>query len=110
VAKKQWRLNVIASLPVILQANGGGSSLFAFLPFVLIFVIIYFLMIRPQSKKQKETKAMLSALQKGDKVVTIGGVLGTIAGIRENDNVIILKVSDTTKLEVTKTAIAKKLD
>lgn len=67
-------------------------------------------MIRPQSKKQKETKAMLSALQKGDKVVTIGGILGTIAGIRESDNVIILKVSDNTKLEVTKTAVAKKVE
>lgn len=101
---------MIASLPVILQANGGGSTFMAFLPFIAIFVIIYFLMIRPQAKKQKETKAMLGSLQKGDKVVTIGGILGTIAGIRESDDVLILKVSDNTKLEITKTAVARKIE
>jgi len=101
---------VIASLPVILQANGGGSTMMAFLPFIAIFVIIYFLMIRPQSKKQKETKAMLGSLQKGDKVVTIGGILGTIAGIRESDDVLIIKVADNTKLEITKTAVARKIE
>ena len=103
---------MIASLPIILQSGSGqgGSTFMAFLPFIAIFVIIYFLMIRPQAKKQKETKAMLSSLQKGDKVVTIGGIFGTIAGIRESDGVLILKVADNVKLEVSKTAVAKKIE
>ena len=103
---------MIASLPIILQSEQGqgGSTFMAFLPFIAIFVIIYFLMIRPQSKKQKETKAMLASLQKGDKVVTIGGILGTIAGVRESDGVLILKVADNVKLEVSKTAVAKKIE
>ncbi len=103
---------MVAFLPVILQAgNGqGGGSIFAFLPFILIFVIIYFLMIRPQSRKQKETKAMIASLQKGDKVITIGGIIGSIAGLRENDGIIILKAADNVKLEITKTAVVKKIE
>ncbi|HDL18345.1 MAG TPA: preprotein translocase subunit YajC [Bacteroidetes bacterium] len=81
----------------------------ALLPFILIFVIIYFLMIRPQSKKQKETQKMISSLHKGDKVITIGGLYGTIVGIRENDGVLIIKIADNTKVEISKTAVAKKL-
>ncbi len=102
---------MIASLPVILQVGGGqgGNTMVALLPFILIFVIIYFLMIRPQSKKQKETQKMISSLQKGDKVITIGGLYGTIVGIRENDGVLIIKIADNTKVEISKTAVAKKL-
>ena len=103
---------MVAFSPVLLQSGDGqgGSSFIAFLPFILIFVIIYFLMIRPQSRKQKETKMMIESLKKGDKVVTIGGIIGTIVGLRENDGVIIVKVSDNTKLEITKTAVAKKVE
>lgn len=103
---------MVAFLPVVLQAgNGqGGSSFFAFLPFILIFVIIYFLMIRPQSRKQKETKLMIESLAKGDKVITIGGLIGSIVGFRDNDGIVILKVADNVKLEVTKTAVAKKIE
>ena len=58
-------------------SNGGqqGGGIAAFLPFILIMFIIYFLMIRPQTKRQKEKKNMIQSLQKGDKVITIGGVL-----------------------------------
>jgi preprotein translocase subunit YajC len=67
------------------QAAGftGGSDLMAFLPMVAIFVVFYFLLIRPQQKRAKETKTMLAALQKGDEVVTAGGIVGKIAKLDE---------------------------
>ncbi|MEY4675605.1 MAG: preprotein translocase subunit YajC [Pseudomonadota bacterium] len=61
-----------------------GSSLMSMLPLVLMFVVLYFVMIRPQMKRQKELKAMIDALAKGDEVVTSGGLLGKIAQLGEN--------------------------
>lgn len=72
--------------PAYAQATGGlfgGGDLMAFLPMVAIFVVFYFLLIRPQQKRARETKTMLEALQKGDEVVTAGGVVGKIAKISE---------------------------
>ena len=95
---------------ILLQASRGqGSTLMALLPFILIFVVIWLFMIRPQSKKQKELQAMLASLQKGDKVVTIGGIHGSIVGFKESDDTVILKIADNTKIEVSRSAIAKKL-
>jgi len=95
---------------ILLQASRGqGNTLMALLPFILIFVVIWLFMIRPQSKKQKQLQAMLASLQKGDKVVTIGGIHGSIAGFKESDDTVILKVADNTKIEVSRSAIAKKL-
>lgn len=98
-------------IPVVMQAGAkqGGSAFWAFLPFILIFIIIYWLMIRPQTKRQKEMQRMIASLKKGDKVVTVGGIYGTIAGIRENEGTLILKVADNVKIEVAKSSIAKKL-
>ncbi|NJS36045.1 MAG: preprotein translocase subunit YajC [Brachymonas sp.] len=64
-------------------SGGGDSALLSMLPLVLMFVVLYFLMIRPQMKRQKEQRAMIDALQKGDEVVTIGGVLGKIVDMGE---------------------------
>ena len=71
--------------PAYAQASGAtpGSDLMAFLPMIAIIVVFYFLLIRPQQKRAKETKAMLEALQKGDEVVTAGGVVGRIAKLGE---------------------------
>jgi preprotein translocase subunit YajC len=71
--------------PAYAQAAGGssGSDLMAFLPMVAIFVVFYFLLIRPQQKRAKETKTMLEALQKGDEVVTAGGIVGKISKLNE---------------------------
>jgi len=86
-------------------AQGGAAGGFmTFLPFVAIIAIFYFLIIRPQNKKQKETQKMLSALKKGDKVVTIGGVHGTIQSVREQS--VVLKVDDNTKIEFNRSAIS----
>lgn len=95
---------------IIMQAEQGGSAFMAFLPFILIFVIIYFLMIRPQTKKQKETKMMIESLQKGDEVVTVGGIYGTIAGIKEKEGILILKIADNVKVNVSRASVARKVE
>lgn len=79
-------------------ANGGsgGSILGLVGPFVLMFVVFYFLLIRPQQKKTKTRNSMLKALKKGDKVVTIGGLHGTIMEI--SDDIVVLRVNDVTRL------------
>jgi preprotein translocase subunit YajC len=92
-------------------AAGGGSSLLTFfLPILLMFVIIYFFMIRPQQKRQKEHSHMLSALKKGDKVVTTGGMYGVIWGIDEKDNKVVLKFGEDLKIEFLRSAIAGKVE
>jgi len=89
-------------------AGGGESSptqsIMGFLPLIAIFAIFYFLIIRPQNKKQKETKQMLADLKKGDRVVTIGGIHGVIQNVRETS--VILKVDEDCKLEFSRSAIA----
>lgn len=77
-------------------AQPTGGLLQLIIPFVLMFVIFYFLLIRPQQKKTKARNAMLRALSKGDKVVTIGGLHGTIVEI--TDDIVVLRVNDVTKL------------
>lgn len=84
--------------------TGGALGLMNLLPFVAIIAIFYFLIIRPQNKKQKETQRMLGALKKGDKVITIGGVHGTITSVDETG--VILKVDDNTKIKFLRSAIS----
>ena len=81
------------------------NPLVSFLPLILMFLIFYFLLIRPQQKRQQETQKMVANLKKGDRIVTSGGVIGTVVGI-QNDYVVI-KVGDNenTKMEVLKSAI-----
>jgi preprotein translocase subunit YajC len=86
--------------------SGGSAGLLGFLPFLLILVVIYFLMLRPQMKKQKQQQKMLSELKKGDRVVTNSGMFGTIVGINEKDNIVVLKVGEETKIEFLKSSIA----
>jgi len=92
---------------IILFAGGQGSQsgLQAFLPFALIMAVIYFLMIRPQSKRQKEKQKMLSDLKKGDHVITIGGIHGTISGFKNSGKVVLLKLDKNTSLTFNRTAI-----
>jgi preprotein translocase subunit YajC len=85
-------------------AAGGAGGMMSFLPFILIIGIFYFLIIRPQNKKQKETQKMLTALKKGDKVVTIGGIHGTIASVKEQT--VVVKVDDDAKMEFSRSAIS----
>ncbi|APF19432.1 preprotein translocase subunit YajC [Caldithrix abyssi] len=86
-------------------AGGGGNPLVAFLPFILIIVIMYFLMIRPQAKRQKEKQKMLEALQKGDQVITMGGIHGKVVGFTDDNKTVIIKVDDNVKLNIERSAI-----
>lgn len=86
------------------NAGGGNSIISLILPLVLMFAIFYFLLIRPQQKKQKTRNSMLSALKKGDKVVTIGGLHGTIMEI--TDDIVVLRVNDVTKLTFDRNSIS----
>jgi preprotein translocase subunit YajC len=85
-------------------APGGGSFITSLIPFAAIIAIFYFLIIRPQNKKQKDTQRMLSALKKGDKIVTIGGIHGVIQNVKESS--VIVKVDENTKLEFSRSAIS----
>ncbi len=86
------------------SASTSSSLIGTLLPFLLIAVIFYFFLIRPQNKKQKETEKMLNALKKGDKVITIGGIHGTVSSVKEKT--VIVKVDDDCKLEFNRTAIS----
>jgi len=87
------------------QAAGGqgGLDLMGLMPLVLLFVLLYFLMIRPQAKKQKEHKTMLQGLQKGDEVVSAGGVLGTVVSV--GDQFVTLDISSGIEIVVQKAAV-----
>ena len=76
-----------------------GSGIGQFLPLILIFVIFYFFLIRPQQKKVKEHKAMVEALKRGDKVITSGGITGTVERIIDNDKVEV-EIAENVKVEI----------
>jgi preprotein translocase subunit YajC len=88
-----------------LMAQGGGAGgLMAFLPLLIIMVIFYVLLILPAQRRQKKTQQMLSALKNGDKVITSGGVFGTIVGL-EGD-ALQLRIADQVKVKVLRSAVA----
>ncbi|WP_397534375.1 preprotein translocase subunit YajC [Roseateles sp.] len=88
-------------------AGGAESSLLSMLPLVLMFVVLYFVMIRPQMKRQKEHKAMIEALAKGDEVVTGGGLLGKVSKL--GDSYVTLEVATGVELQVQRGAIVQVL-
>lgn len=88
-------------------APAAGSGFAQFLPLILMFVALYFLMIRPQMKRQKETKAMLDALAKGDEVITQGGVMGRITKL--GDTFVSVEVANGVELQLQRVAIVQVL-
>ncbi|MBR7747202.1 MULTISPECIES: preprotein translocase subunit YajC [Undibacterium] len=87
------------------QAAGAApeSSLMSFLPIILMFVVLYFVMIRPQMKRQKEQKAMLDALAKGDEVITAGGIAGKVTKVA--DAFVSVEISNGVEMQVQKSAV-----
>ena len=85
--------------------DGGGSSLFSLLPLALIFVLFYFLLIRPQQRRAKQHKQMVAAVKAGDEVVTNGGLLGRVTDL--DDNCVTLKVATGVNVQVQRHAIAQ---
>lgn len=102
----------LLDLPAFLAqqaAPGPGGGLISFLPIVLLFAAMYFLMIAPQRKKQKAHEKMLSELASGDEIVTSGGIYGTITNVK--DDRFVVRIADNTKIEVGKafvSAVVKK--
>ncbi len=89
------------------QGAGGGSGfLIQIAPLVLIFAVFYFLLIRPQQKKMKDHRSMVESLSKGDKVVTAGGLLGTISKI-EDDRIASVEISENVKVQVVRSTITE---
>jgi len=88
-------------------ASGGESSLFSLLPIVLMFVVLYFIMIRPQMKRQKEHKSMVEALAKGDEVVTSGGMLGRVSKMGET--YLHIEVANGVELQVQRSSVVQVL-
>jgi len=93
---------IFAMMPA--NPDGGGPSPFSMLlPLLGMLAIFYFLLIRPQQKRQKETQKMINALKKGDKVITASGLIGSVVGLR--DDVVVVKIADNVKVEMLKNAI-----
>jgi len=91
---------------LFLQA-AQGVGVMAYFPFILILAIMYFLMIRPQAKRQKEKQTMIQALKKGDKVVTIGGIHGAIAGFKDKDKkILLLQIDSNTKMTINRASVS----
>jgi preprotein translocase subunit YajC len=97
--------------PAYAQAAGGAASAFtSFVPLILIFAIMYFLLIRPQQKKLKEHQAMVAALRRGDQVVTQGGIIGKVVKVKEDgSNEIEVEIADNVKVRVVKTTVTQVL-
>lgn len=90
------------------QGGEGGNPIAAFLPLILMFVIFYFLLIRPQQKKAKEHKRMLSDLQRGDHIITSGGIYGRITGV-END-VLTVQLAENMEVRINRGFVSTKSD
>ncbi|MAV39765.1 MAG: preprotein translocase subunit YajC [Puniceicoccaceae bacterium] len=93
---------------LIAQATGSADLFAQFLPLILLFVGMWFLVIGPQRKRQKEHDAMLAALKSGDTVVTSGGIFGTITNVKEDR--LVLRIADNTKIELAKNFVSKKIE
>ena len=88
--------------------GAGGFSLQGLLPFVLIFIIFYFLLIRPQQKRVKDHKAMVESLKRGDEVITSGGIIGVVDRVMEDDRIEVI-IGDSTKVQIIRSTITSLL-
>lgn len=96
---------LLAQAQPVAPAPGGGFGFFV--PFIFIFIIMYFVLFRPQKKRQQEQQRLVAALKTGDKVVTNAGIHGLIANVKETT--VILKVADNVKIELEKSAVTNVL-
>jgi preprotein translocase subunit YajC len=88
-------------------AGSDAGGLMSFIPLILMFVVLYFIMIRPQMKRQKEMKAMLEALAAGDEVITVGGILGKVTAVK--DQYITVEIVPGTEVQMQKNAVTSVL-
>jgi preprotein translocase subunit YajC len=94
--------------PAYAQAEGAAGAFASFIPLILIFAIMYFLLIRPQQKKVKEHRNMVAALRRGDQVVTQGGLIGKVTKVKDDDELEV-EVADSVRVRVVRGTIAQVL-
>ena len=87
------------------EGGGGGNPIASLLPFVLMFLVLYLLILRPQMKKQRGQQKMVDELEKGDEIVTSGGIHGSIANIK--DDIIVVKIAENVKVEISRAAVSR---
>ena len=92
--------------PAYAQAAGGAGAFGSFVPLILIFAIMYFLLIRPQQKKMKEHQAMVAALRRGDRVITQGGIKGKVTKVKEGENEVDVEIASGVTIKVVQSTIA----
>jgi preprotein translocase subunit YajC len=98
-------LNILHMIAMQPQGGSGGGSIFsALVPILLVFLIFYFMILRPQQKKQKDREKLLSSVQKGDKVITVGGIHGTVIGLEEKT--VLVQISDDVKVKFERSSIS----
>jgi preprotein translocase subunit YajC len=83
--------------------EGGGSSFLGFLPLILIFIVFWFMIIRPQKKQQDQRKSMISAIKRGDRVITSGGLFATVKDVKQD--LVVATIAEGVKVEIAKSAI-----
>ena len=98
-------MNNLLYVLLMAPASENQNPLMTFLPFILIIVVFYFFMIRPQAKKQKDLRAYRESLKKGDRIVTTGGIYGKVVDIK--DNVVVVDVGEQTRFKIDKSAVLK---
>tara|TARA_B100000989_G_C19314854_1_gene374178 strand:- start:193 stop:594 length:402 start_codon:yes stop_codon:yes gene_type:complete len=102
-----WRNSEMFTTPAFAQSAGGlAEGGFGLLPIVFVMVIFYFLLIRPQQKRAKQHKEMLSAIRRGDKIITSGGLTGTIVKVVEDSETVEIEIAKNVKVQVVRAMIA----
>jgi preprotein translocase subunit YajC len=99
-----WAADAAAPAGAAVAGGGTLANILNYAPIILIFVVFYFLLIRPQQKKAKEHQQYLTALKKGDRVITGGGIHGVIAGL--TDTVVTLEIAENVRIKISRAAIA----
>jgi preprotein translocase subunit YajC len=87
------------------EGPSGGNPIAGLLPFVLMFLVLYLLILRPQMKKQKTHQKMIDELEKGDEIVTNGGIHGTVLNVK--DDILVVKIADNVKIELSRSAVSR---
>src|SRR3972149_4896210 len=101
---------ILFSLQAAAKQSSPGGMLSMLLPFILMFVVMYFLILRPQKRKERERKALLSRIRKSDRVITAGGIHGVVTSVRETEVVIRIDDSKDVKVKVDRSSIATVLE
>lgn len=105
---QSWLMAAESAEAEVPAASGTAALIASIAPFAIVLAVFYFFIIRPQQQQQKQRDAMLSALEKGDKVITTGGIYGEIVELR--DDTCVIRVADKVQLKITRSAVSRVID